>query len=109
MKNFGSNLQNRRKDQSATALGQAVGQLMDSRIAPNCQKYGAIAQCWAELLPAELAAHSRIADFSSGELKVAVDSSSHLYEMRLCANELLEVLQRNCPQAKIRQIKFIIG
>jgi hypothetical protein len=36
---------------------------------------------WTDLVPAELVAHSRLEGLSRGVLRVAVDSSSHLFEL----------------------------
>ena len=40
-----------------------------------------LVELWAELVPAELAAHTRLAGLSRGVLHVEVDSPAHLYEL----------------------------
>ena len=92
-----------------TKLGDVVKQIMENRISPQQAKFGLIAEAWSQLLPAELHRHCKIADISSGQLKILVDSPSYVHELRLCGSELLEELQRRCPRAKIEKIKFIIG
>ncbi|MEX0654511.1 MAG: DUF721 domain-containing protein [Phycisphaeraceae bacterium] len=40
-----------------------------------------LVELWAQLVPADLAQHTRLESLSRGVLRVAVDSSSHLYEL----------------------------
>jgi len=90
-------------------LGDAVKQLMENRISPQQARFGPIAELWSQLLPAELCRHCKLADLSGGQLKVLVDSPTHLYELQLCSSQLLEELQQQCPRARIKKIKFVIG
>lgn len=90
-------------------LGDALSGLMEDWIGPQQSRFGAIAEVWSQLLPAELSQHCRIADISGGRLKVLVDSPSYLYELRLCTSELLSELQRQCPKVRIKKIKFTVG
>ncbi len=94
---------------SAAHLGDVVRKIMDERISPRQAKFGSIAEIWSQLLPPELEQHCRLAEIASGQLKVVVDSPPHLRELRLCTSELLTELQRQCPQARIRDIRFTIG
>jgi hypothetical protein len=64
---------------------------------------------WEQLLPAELRQHCKLAGISGGQLKVLMDSPVYLHELRLCGAELTRELQRRCPKARIRTIKFSIG
>ena len=93
----------------ATRLGKTLGELMKKRISPQQVRFGPVVELWDQLLPAELQRHCKIADISGGQLKVLVDSPSYLYELQLCSSELLEELQQQCPRARIRTIKFIVG
>ncbi len=90
-------------------LGDAVKQLMENRISPQQARFGPIAELWSQLLPAELCRHCKLADLSGGQLKVLVDSPTHLCELQWCSSQLLEELQQQCPRARIREIKFTVG
>jgi len=93
----------------AVRLGDAVGQLMERRILAVHSKFGPVSELWNQLLPGELVRHCKLAGVSGGQLKVCVDSPVYLYELRLCGPELLRELQRHCPAARIKEIKFVIG
>jgi len=90
-------------------LGDTVKQLMENQISPQQARFGPIAELWSQLLPAELCRHCKLADISGGQLKVLVDSPTHLYELQLCSSQLLEELQQQCPRARIKKIKFAVG
>ena len=95
--------------QGSARLGDIASLLLDERISPQQAKYGQLADAWSQLLPAELHKHCRLADFSSGRLKVAADSSAYVYELQLCSHELLRALQQMCPATRITKIKVTIG
>jgi predicted nucleic acid-binding Zn ribbon protein len=97
------------KSNETIRLGDAVRQLMEGRISRQQSRYGAVAEVWSRLLPAELSRHCRPADIAGGQLKVLADSPSYMYELRLCSEMLLRELQRRCPQARIKKIKCAIG
>jgi len=90
-------------------LGDTLSELMEGRINPQQDRFGAVAEVWRRLLPVELCRHCRIADITGGSLKVLVDSPSYLYELRLCTSELLGEIQQQCPQVRIKKIKFTVG
>jgi len=90
-------------------LGDAVKQLMENQISPQQARFGPIVEFWSQLLPAELCRHCKLAELSGGQLKVLVDSPTHLYELQLCSSQLLEELQQQCPRARIKKIKFAVG
>ena len=93
----------------AVRLGDVTRELMENRISPQQARFGPIADLWNQLLPDELRRHCKIADISSGQLKVLVDSPSYMYELRLCGSDLLGELQQQCPRAHIKKIKFVVG
>ncbi|NIP25487.1 MAG: DUF721 domain-containing protein [Phycisphaerae bacterium] len=93
----------------AVRLGDVTRELMEKRISPQQAKFGPIAEIWNQLLPEELRRHCKIADISGGHLKVLVDLPAYMYEMQLCSSELLSEMQRQCPRAHIKKIKFVVG
>ncbi len=89
-------------------IGDVVQKLMDNQLSPRQEASDVIDGLWRQLLPAELILHSRIAEISSGQLKVQVDSASYMYELQLCSSGLLNELQRLCPQVRVKEIKFVL-
>lgn len=106
--NIAKNQAKKNPDRTAK-LGQTLNQLMQGRISPQQARFEPLSQTWQYLLPVQLQRHCKIADISGGQLKVVVDSSAYLYELKLCGSQLLEQLRQQCPKAKIRNIKFIVG
>jgi len=99
----------RSKPKSAVRLGDIAKDLMEYRISPQQARFEPIAEAWSQLLPAELRRHCKIVDISGGRLKVQVDLPSYRYELQLCSSQLVAEMQRQCPRARIKQIKFIVG
>jgi len=97
------------KSNGITMLGDVAKRLMEGRVSPRQASFVSIARLWSQLLPAELYRHCRLVDISGGQLKVLADSPSYMHELRLCSSQLLKELQRQCPQARIKKIKFAIG
>jgi len=92
----------------ATRLSEALSELVGVQISPRQARLGRITEFWLQLLPDELCRHSKIVSVRGGQLKVQVDSPSYLYELRLCQSQLLEELQRRCPQARVKAIKLVV-
>lgn len=96
----------RRRDETLK-LGTVVAKLLEGQVWPKQAVFESVARVWRQLLPAELAEHSQIAEICGGQLKVQVDLSSYMYELQLCSSELLTELQKKCPQARLREIKIV--
>lgn len=93
----------------AVRLGEIARQVMSDRITPQQARFGGVADAWSEVVPQGLYEHCEIVDLTGGELKVKVDSSAYMYELQLCGSELLEELRRQCPRARLKEIKFVAG
>ncbi|MCK4292545.1 MAG: DUF721 domain-containing protein [Planctomycetes bacterium] len=98
-----------RRANGAVRLGEVAQRVMAEQISPRQSRFGAVAQIWSEVLPGELCRHCEVVDVSGGQLKIRVDSPSYMYELQLCSSELLEEMQRQCPQARLKMIKFLVG
>ncbi len=98
-----------RKSCGTVRLDRVVRELVDEQILPRQAKFSRVAEVWSQLLPAQLARHCEIADLSSGQLDVQVDSPSYMYELQLCSPELLKELQRQCPKVRLTRIKFRVA
>ncbi len=53
----------------------------EQQVAKPFKQLGPLGELWRELLPAELVEHTKLEGVSRGELRVAVDSASHGYEL----------------------------
>jgi hypothetical protein len=74
------------------------------------KQMGNIGQAWAQLVPPELLAKSRLERFSRGTLTVTVDSSATLYALD---RELRSGLQKEIAQASrpanLSRVKLVVG
>ena len=65
---------------------------------------------WAELVPAEIAAHTRLESLSRGVLRVGVDSSGHLYELdRLLRSGLQQALITRHTGPAVRRVQLRVA
>lgn len=90
-------------------LGDTLNQLLERRITPQQIRFAPIARLWRQLLPAELSSRCEIIDLSGGQLTVRVESPSVKFELQLCGPKLLEQLQKQCPRARVKRIRFVLG
>ena len=89
-------------------LGDLLTELMEKRILPQQQQLLSLNEHWQQLLPTGFCNHCRIAGISNGNLKVFVDSTSYIYQLKLYSSKLLTELQHRCPQVRIRGIELAI-
>lgn len=76
-------------------------------VARPYKQLGALSQLWMKLLPRELLDHTRLEGLSRGVLRVAVDSSSHLYELdRLLRSGLSDQLIQQHRGAAFKRIQL---
>lgn len=93
----------------AQKLGDVVNELMQAQIKPRHTRFRRLEHHWSNILPSELADHSRIEDISSGRLLVKADAPSYKYELQLCSEDILRQLQSRCSALRIKEIKIIVG
>jgi hypothetical protein len=73
------------------------------------KQVSAIVDTWAQLVPAELAEHCRLQSLRRSVLRVAVDSSEHLYQLdRLLRQGLADQITRQHPAAGVRRIQLYL-
>ena len=89
-------------------LGKTLDKLK-GRLSTQYSRYGGVVEAWDAMLPAELSRQCRPVGVSGGQLEVAVESPVYAGQLRLCSEQLLSHLQSQCPRARIRKIKIIIG
>ena len=90
-------------------LGDVAQHFVTKWVSPRQARFGAVVEVWSQLLPVELRRHCEIVNISGGRLKVRVDSPAYMYELQLCSSQLLKELQRQCPKARLTEIKFVVG
>jgi len=96
------------KRRQAVRLGEAVTELMERSVTPGYRRFVLLQQAWVELVPAAIAEHTRLADYSGGLLTVSVDSPAYMYELQLCRAELLQALRGHCGRLKPNRIRFVV-
>ncbi len=69
-----------------------------------------LAELWAELIPGDLAQHTRLESLQRGVLRVVVDSSGRHYDLdRLLREGVQRELMRRHNGAALRQVKIRVG
>ena len=91
-------------------LGPALIDFFKHAVDKRQTKFATIAGCWEKLIPATLLEHCALESFHAGTLKVIVDSSSHLYEMKqLLLSGLQDQILLACKSAGLRRITLKLG
>jgi len=103
-----------RVKQSARAphahLGPELLSFFKHSIEKRQTKLSKISECWAKLIPETLLEHCALEGFHVGTLKVIVDSSSHLYELKqLLLAGLEKQIMLVCKPAGLRKITLKRG
>jgi hypothetical protein len=95
---------------AATALGPALLGFFKDSVQKRHTKLGTISACWTRLVPEPLLEHCALESLHAGTLKVIVDSSSHLYELKqLLLAGLQQQLLIACRSAGLRRITLKPG
>ncbi len=83
----------------------------DRDVARPHKQLGKLVGLWQELVPEALLKHTRLEGLSRGTLRIAVDSSPHLYEL----NQLLrgglerEMIRRQPGNTSLRRIRLRVA
>jgi hypothetical protein len=96
------------RPESSVRLCDSLNGYVEKCILPKQKVFESIKCAWKRLLPAHLRDHSRIADIYRGRLTVVVDTAPYQYELQLRCADILEQLQRLCPNAKLTEIRLTI-
>jgi hypothetical protein len=92
------------------ALGPELLNFFKQNIQKRQTKLGMISEAWAQLIPDLLQDHCCLDGFSAGTLRVVVDSSSHLYELKqLLLSGLQKQLLIACKSAGLKKINLKPG
>src|SRR3954463_12430938 len=94
----------------ANLLGPAMVGFFKNSVQKRHTKLGAIAECWAGLVPELLNEHCALESYGRGTLVVIVDSSSHLYQLKtLLLAGLQQQLLMACASQGLRKINLKPG
>jgi hypothetical protein len=97
-----------RKDPDLS-MGFMVGQFKREVQKPY-EQLGQLAEIWGELVPEELAIHTRLMGLTRGVLRVAVDSSGRLYELdRLLRSGVFDELVTRHKGKAVRRVDLKVG
>ena len=86
-------------------LASAIGGLLDTEGWQQRAAMGSVFGRWAEIVGADLAAHTRPDSFADGELAVTADSTAWATQVRLLAAVLVKRLNTELGDGSVRRVK----
>jgi predicted nucleic acid-binding Zn ribbon protein len=86
-------------------LASAIGGLLDTRGWQQQAAMGSVFGRWAEIVGADLAAHTEPGSFADGELAVTADSTAWATQVRLLAPVLVKRLNAELGDGSVRRVK----
>jgi predicted nucleic acid-binding Zn ribbon protein len=86
-------------------LASAIGGLLDTEGWQQRAAMGSVFGRWAEIVGADLAAHTRPDSFADGELAVTADSTAWATQVRLLATVLVKRLNTELGDGSVRRVK----
>jgi predicted nucleic acid-binding Zn ribbon protein len=86
-------------------LAGAIGGLLDTEGWQQRAAMGSVFGRWAEIVGADLAAHTRPDSFTDGELAVTADSTAWATQVRLLATVLVKRLNTELGDGSVRRVK----
>jgi predicted nucleic acid-binding Zn ribbon protein len=86
-------------------LARAIGGLLDTRGWQRRAAMGSVFGRWAEIVGADLAAHTQPDSFADGELAVTADSTAWATQVRLLAPVLVKRLNAELGDGSVRRVK----
>jgi predicted nucleic acid-binding Zn ribbon protein len=93
-------------------IGDCLQQLMQKIVEPKTEQYQSVCALWDKIVPVNLCPHCKIIEIDAGVVKVQADSPSHLFELRLNSQQLLQQMQKSAcggPRLRIKSLKFVVG
>ena len=98
------------KPRATPQLGPELISFFKQSVERRQTKLAKIAECWEKLIPSTLLEHCALESLHTGTLKVIVDSSSHLYEMKqLLLAGLQDQILLVCKSTGLRRITLKLG
>jgi hypothetical protein len=92
------------------SLGPDMLSFFKNSVQKRRGKLSIISECWSRLVPEHLSEHCSLESFHTGTLKVIVDSSPHLYELKqLLLAGLEKQLLIACKSTGLRKLTLKPG
>jgi predicted nucleic acid-binding Zn ribbon protein len=86
-------------------LGAAIEGLIDARGWQEATVSGSLSGRWAQIVGADLAAHTRPDGLADGELTVTADSTAWATQVRLLAAQLVRRLNADLGEGAVQRVK----
>ena len=100
----------RQQPSPIAAMGPQLLEFFKNGVQKRQGRLASIAQCWLQLVPEHLLEHCALESFHAGTLKVFVDSSAHLYDLKqLLLAGLQQQMLLACKSSGLRQITLKRG
>lgn len=95
---------------SGDPLGPEMLSFFKNSVQKRQTKLSGIAEAWSRLIPEHLLEHCALESLSAGTLRVIVDSSAHLYELKqLLLAGLQQQMLIACKPSGLRKITLKLG
>jgi predicted nucleic acid-binding Zn ribbon protein len=101
----GASRRGRPRREDPQLLASAIGGLLDSHGWQQRAAMGSVFGRWAEIVGADLAAHTQPDSFADGELAVTADSTAWATQVRLLAPVLVKRLNAELGDGTVRRVK----
>src|SRR5690348_14421219 len=95
----------RPRQEDPQSLASAIGGLLDTHGWQQRAAMGSVFGRWAEIVGADLAAHTQPDSFADGELAVTADSTAWATQVRLLAPQLVKRLNADLGDGSVRRVK----
>ena len=95
----------RPRQEDPQSLASAIGGLLDTHGWQQRAAMGSVFGRWAEIVGADLAAHTQPDSFADGELAVTADSTAWATQVRLLAPVLVKRLNAELGDGCVRRVK----
>ena len=95
----------REKNTDPQLFSSAIGRLLDQAGWQQQVAMGSVFGRWAQIVGADLAAHTKPDSFTDGELAVIADSTAWATQVRLLAPMLVKRLNEEVGDGSVRRVK----
>lgn len=99
-----------REHSQVPKLGVSMVSFFKREVQKRQTKISQIAAAWNALIPPELSEHCCLESFSGGSLKILVDNSSHLYQLKqLLLSGVEKQLKLTCGMVGLKKVTLKPG
>ena len=99
-----------REHEKIPKLGDSMVSFFKKEVQKRQTKLTQIAAAWSALIPPELSEHCCLESFSAGSLKILVDNSAHLYQLKqLLLGGVEKQLKLTCGMIGLKKVTLKPG